>query len=111
MVLLTPNTEPNLSTGRCASEHGADRMKTLGFGANVRFFAKPLVGASERCLPVDSIVRKRTQRIGQVGVSRMYSAFCTVTASGSIRRPAAGSFFCFGLRRLRSRFPSATDPP
>src|SRR5665213_1533579 len=111
MVLHTHKSELNRSTGRYAPEHRAGRLKTLGFGADLRLFAEPLVGVSELCLPVHSIARKRTKRIVQAGVSRMYPAFCTVTASGSYRRPAAGSFFCFGLRRLRLRFPSATDPP
>src|SRR6185437_12240576 len=111
MMLLTHNAESNLSTGRCAPEHGAGRLKTFGFGADLRLFTESLVGASEPDLPVHSIARKRIKRIVQAGVSRMYPAFCTVTASGSNRRPAAGSFFCFGSRRLRLRFPSATDPP
>jgi hypothetical protein len=111
MVLLTHNTEQNLSSGRCAPEHGAGHLKTFGFGAGLRLYAESLVGTSERYSPVHSVVRKRMKRIVQAGVSRMYPAFCTVTASGSNRRPAAGSFFCFGLRRLRLRFPSATDPP
>ena len=111
MVLLTHNTEQNLSTGRCAPEHGAGRLKTFGFGADLRLYAESLVGMSEPRLPVRRIVRKQMKRIVQAGVSRMYPAFCTVTASGSYRRPAASSFFCFGLRRLRLRFPSTTDPP
>jgi hypothetical protein len=111
MVLLTHNTEPNLPTGRCALEHGAGHLKTAVSGADLRLYADPLVGTSEPDLSVHSIARKRTTRIVQAGVSRIYPAFCTVTASGSNRRPAAGSFFCFGLRRLRLRFPSATDPP
>ena len=126
MVLLTHNTEQNLSTGRCAPEHRAGSLKTFGFGANLRLYAGPLVGSSEPRLPVHGIPRKRTERIVQAGVSRMYPAFCTVTASGSIRRPAAGSFFCFGFhpttQQARAgdpgiappyglRFPSAMDPP
>ncbi len=126
MVLHTHNTEPNLSTRRCALEHGAGRLKTVGFGADLRLYAGPLVGSSEPRLPVHSITRKRTERIVQAGVSRMYPAFCTVTASGSFRRPAAGSFLCFGFhpttQQARAgdpgiappcglRFPSATDPP
>jgi hypothetical protein len=111
MVLLTHKPEPNLPTGRCAPEHGVGRLKTCGCGAHLQLFTELLVGASELSLPVISIARKRMKRIGQAGVSHMYPAFCTVTASGSYRRPAAGSFFCFGLRRLRLRFPSATDPP
>jgi len=111
MVLLTHNTKQNSSTGRCGSEHRAGRLKTFGFGAHLRLYAESLVGTSEPCSPVHGIAKKRMTRIVQAVVSRMYPAFCTVTASGSNRRPAAGSFFCFGLRRLRLRFPSATDPP
>ena len=126
MVLLTHKTEPNLSTGMCAPENGAGRLKAFGFGADLRLFAESLVKTSEPCSPVHSIVRKRMKRIVQAGVSLRYPAFCTVTASGSIRRPAAGSFFCFGFhpttQKPRSgdpglappyglRFPSATDPP
>ncbi len=126
MVLLTHNTEQNLSTGRCAPEHRVGRLKTFGFGANLRHFAESSAGTSEPCSPVSGIVRKRAKRIVQAGVSPMYPAFCTVTASGSIRRPAAGSFFCFGFhpttQQARAgdpgiappcglRFPSAMDPP
>ena len=126
MVLLTHNTEPNLSTGRCAPEHRAGRTQTCGCGADLRFFPRPWAGVSEPDLPVRRIAGKRTKRIVQAGVSRMYPAFCTVTASGSIRRPAAGSFFCFGFhpttQQARAgdpgiappyglRFPSAMDPP
>jgi len=111
MVPFTHNTEQNLSTGRCAPERGEGRLKAFGFGADSRLFAESSVGTSERCSPVHCIVRKRMKRIVHAGVSSIYPAFCTVTASGSNRRPAAGSFFCFGLRRLRLRFPSATDPP
>lgn len=111
MELLTHNSELNLSTGKYAREHGADHLKTLGFGADLRFYPVLLVGTGELQLPARSIARKQTKSIVQAGVSHIYPAFCTVTASGSNRRPAAGSFFCFGLRRLRLRFPSATDPP
>ena len=126
MVFLTHNTEPTLSMGRCALEHGAGRLKTVSFGVDLRLYARPLVGSSEPRLPVHSITRNRTKRIVQAGVSPLYPAFCPVTASGSIRRPAAGSFFCFGFhpttQQARAgdpgiappyglRFPSAMDPP
>jgi hypothetical protein len=111
MELHTHNTKPNLSTEERDLEHGAGHLKTLGLGADLRLFVELLARASGLHLPVHSIARKRITRLVQTGVSSMYPAFCTVTASGSIRRPAAGSFFCFGLRRLRLRFPSATDPP
>ncbi len=111
MVLLTHKPKQNLSTERYVLEHSAGHLKTLGFRADLRLFAESSVGTSEPSSPVHGIARKRMQRIVQAGVSRMYPAFCTVTASGSNRRPAAGSFFCFGLRRLRLRFPSVTDPP
>jgi hypothetical protein len=111
MVLVTHNTELNLSTGKRAPEHGAVQLKTFGFGTDLQLSADSLAEANEPHLPMDGIAWERMRKIVQAGVSRMYPAFCTVTASGSIRRPAAGSFFCFGLRRLRSRFPSGTDPP
>ena len=111
MVLHTHRPELNRLIGRCASEDDAGHLETVDFGPALPFFAKTLVGTSEPCLPAQWIARKRVTRIVQTGVSNMYPAFCTVTASGSIRRPAAGSFFCFGSRRLRLRFPSATDPP
>ena len=110
-MMPTHNTEPNLSAGRNALEHGTGRLKTFGFGADLGLFTQPLMGTSEPDLPVRGIASKRIKSIVQAGVSNMYPAFCMVTASGSNRRPAAGSFFCFGSRRLRLRFPSATDPP
>jgi len=111
MVLLTHNTELILSTGKCALEHGVCSLEAFGFGANLQLFAGLLEGASEPHLPVHSSARERIKRIVQTGGSHMYPAFCAVTTSGSYRRPAAGLFFCFGMRRLRLRFPSATDPP
>ncbi len=111
MVLLTHIAVLNLSTRKCASELGTGSLKTFGFGADLPLFVQLLVGMSEPLLPVHGIPRKRTKRIVQAGVSHSYPAFCTVTASGSYRRPAAGSFFCFGWHRLRLRFPSSTDPP
>jgi hypothetical protein len=75
MVLLTHKPEQNLSTRRCALEHGAGRLKTLGFGADLRLFAESSVGASEPCLPVHSIARKRTKRIVQAGVFPYVSRF------------------------------------
>ena len=111
MELHTHNTKPNLSTEERDLEHGAGHLKTFRLEAHSRLFVELLAGAIELDLPVQSFARKQIVRIVQAGVSRMYPAFCTVTASGSIRRPAAGSFFCFGLRRLRLRFPFATDPP
>jgi len=112
MELHTHNTEPNLWTEERDLEHGAGHLKTFGLEAHSWLFVELLAGASELHLPVHSIAMKRIARLVQAGgVSGMYSAFCTVTASGSSRRPAAGSFLCFGLRRLRLRFPSATDPP
>jgi len=111
MVLLTHIAVRNLSTTMCASELGTGGLETFGFGADLRLFAQLLVGMSEPLLPVHGIPRKRMKKIVQAGVSHRYPAFCTVTASGSYRRPAAGSFFCFGWGRLRLRFPSATDPP
>lgn len=125
MAFLTDTSHLNPSTGRCAVEHGKSHPKTFDFGAHLRLSAGTLAGESVLHLPVHSIASKRTKRIVQAGVSWLYPAFCAVTASGSIRRPAAGSFFCFGchpatqqsraevpaLRRLRLRFPSVTDPP
>ncbi len=111
MALLTDIAVLNLSTRRCAYEHGTGCPETSGFDADLGLFAQLLVGTSEPSLPVHGIPRKRMTRIVQAGVSHSYPAFCTVTASGSYRRPAAGSFFCFGWRRLRLRFPSTTDPP
>lgn len=111
MVLHINKSRLDRSTERCAREHRGGRSKTFGSGADLRFFMQPLVAASEPKLPIHSIARKQTKRNVQAGVSRQYPAFCTVTASGSYRRPAAGSFFCFGFRRLRLRFPSSTDPP
>ena len=96
MVLHTHKSGLNRSTGRCAPEHRAGRLKTLGLGADLRLFAEFLVGTSEPCSPVHCIVRKRTKRIVQAGVSRMYPAFCTVTASGS--KPTPGGRLVLLLR-------------
>jgi hypothetical protein len=44
------------------------------------------------------------KRIVLACVSRMYPAFCTVTASGLFMRPSASSLFCFyGFQKIFSR--------
>jgi len=96
MAFHTHITEHTRSTGECALDQGASHLKTFGFGADMRLFAEPLAGASELCSPVHSIARKRTKRIVQAGVSRMYPAFCTVTASGS--KPTPGGRLVLLLR-------------
>ena len=111
MVLLADKPELNLPSGRCVSECCAASCKTCDFGSDSRLFIGPVAGACVARLPVQGITKKRMKQIVQTGVFHIYPAFCTVTASGSDRRPAAGSFFCFGSRRLRLRFPSTTDPP
>ncbi len=111
MVLHTRKTEPNHSTGRCASEHGASLLKTLGFGADLRLFSGPSVGANEPLLPVHSIVRKRMERIVQAGVSRIVSRFLLGLGFGVYPTPGGRLVLLLRLRRLRLRFPSATDPP
>jgi hypothetical protein len=75
MKLLTHNTEPSLSTGKCAPEHGAGRLKAFGSGADLRLYTDLLVSTSELHLPVHSIARKRTKRIVQAGVFPYVSRF------------------------------------
>ncbi len=102
MALLTHIAVLNLTTRTCAPEHAIGSLETFVFGADLRLFAQLLVGMSEPLLPIHGIPRKRMKRIVQAGVSHSYPAFCTVTASGSYRRPAAGSFFCFGWMGQKS---------
>jgi len=110
MELRTDKPSLNTSTIGCGFELDKAGTKTFGIGTRLRSSSESLAGLTELRLPAACIARKR-KRIVPAGVSRIYPAFCTVTASGSYRRPAAGSFFCFGYRRLRLRFPSAMDPP
>jgi len=85
----------------CAFERDCAELKTDEYGCEMRFFASRSGGRSESGLPVDGIARKRWSRIVLKRVSHIYPASCSVTASGSIRRPAAGSLFCFGYAALR----------
>jgi len=106
-----PKSELNLLVFGCALERGCARLMACHCGANSR----PLSGVSGTKsgtgLPATSITGKRMERVVQHCVSRIYPASCSVTASGPIRRPAAGSLFCFGSAAYRLRFPSSTDPP
>jgi hypothetical protein len=111
MVFLTHETELNRTTGRCALERSGRCLKTCDFGSGFHLLAEGLVGTSERYLPVFGIARKRVKQIVQAGVSCTYSTFLHGHSFGASPTPCGSSFFCFGLRRLWLRFPSATDPP
>src|SRR5579862_4376537 len=69
MVLLTHNTELNLSTGTSVHEHGVLCLKAFGFGADLRHSAESLAGANEPHLPVDGIARKWMRKTVQTSVS------------------------------------------
>jgi len=84
-----------------AFERDCAELKPDGYGCEMRFFAQRLGEESGSGLPVDSIAMKHWSRIVLKRVSHIYPASCSVTASGSIRRPAAGSLFCFGYAALR----------
>jgi hypothetical protein len=68
MVLFTQIGALNLSTRRCAYKHGTGCWESLGFRADLRFFAQLLIGMSEPLLSVHGIPRERMKRIVQAGV-------------------------------------------
>jgi hypothetical protein len=85
----------------CALECANTERKTGEYECEMRFFAPRSGGRRGYGLPVVYLARKRLSRIVLKCVSHIYPASCSVTASGSIRRPAAGSLFCFGYAALR----------
>jgi hypothetical protein len=84
-----------------ALERGYAELKTTENGWGMRFFALRSGRRRDSGLPKHSIARKRLSRIVPESVSHNYPASCSVTASGSIRPPAAGSLFCFRCAALQ----------
>jgi len=83
----------HLHPGR-VSEHGHAEPKMSESGCDMPVFARRPGGESESGLPVDRIGTKRSVL---TDVSHTNPASCSVTASGSFRRPAA----CFRFAALR----------
>jgi len=70
--------------------------------ATGRSFAQGLCALDEEAvMSVNIRGRDPDENFGPESVSRLYPAFCSVTASGQYRRPAASSLFCFGNAALR----------
>jgi len=112
----------------CALEHGRARLEDAReYGCKMRLF---IPEARRRGMWISIAGRWRRQEAERLHRSdmrpRVQFLACSVTASGLLRRPAAGSLFCFGFttpphkeRALgtpdcaacRLRFPSAMDPP
>src|SRR5579884_578534 len=109
MALHAPGTASNPAPSRCAPQHGDSCRKADAFGDDLRLLFDSVAQESERRLPVHGITRKQMKRIVLACVSRMYPAFCTVTASGLFMRPSASSLFCFyGFQRIFREAPHRT---
>ena len=99
--LLGHGVANQISPSRCDLESASCERKTSEHGCGMRFLAQRSGERDGSGLPVAGIAKKRLSRIVLKCVSHIYPASCSVTASGSIRRPAAGSLFCFGYATLR----------
>ena len=80
-------------------------------GSEMPLFARRPGGKSGSGLPVGCIGGKRQECLVLPGVSHINPASCSVTASGSIRRPAARRSSASATPPCGLRFPSSTDPP
>jgi hypothetical protein len=96
---------------RRALDWGCTRPKTGESGGDMRLVVLRSGGNNVSGRPAGRIVRKRIEDDVLAYVSEDNPASFSVTASGSIRRPAASLLFCFGSAAYWLRFPSSTDPP
>jgi hypothetical protein len=100
MTSLLGHGEANeISSLLCALEHGHAERQTRECKREMRLFVQRS-GEEKRGSGVaghwtDGIVRKQRVCIVQMRVSPVQFLTCSVTASGLLRRPAAGSLFCF----------------
>ena len=100
-----------ISRCECALNHGRAKRNTRDCGCGMWRFVQRSGGLSGSGLPVDGIAGKRGDRIVLMRVSPSQSRFLRGHFFGPMRRPAAGSLFCFAGAPCGLRFPSATDPP
>ena len=94
-----------------AFEYYSAEQKTSEIGREMPLFARRPGGKSGSGLPVGYIGGKRQECLVLPGVSHINAASCSVTASGSIRRPAARRSSASATPPCGLRFPSSTDPP
>jgi hypothetical protein len=104
MTSLLGHGEANgISPLLCALERGRAEQKTSDAGCEMRLFV-PRSGGEKVDLVCRSLEWHRQEAgvcIVQMRVSPDQFLTCSVTASGPLRRPAAGSLFCFALHALR----------
>jgi hypothetical protein len=96
----------------CALVRGHAELKADEYGCVMGLFVLRAVMSKVDldCRPLASPDRGEVARFWRES-PRFNSVSCPVTASGPMRRPAAGSLFCFAHAPCGLRFPSATDPP
>jgi hypothetical protein len=109
--LLAINSELSLSSSGCVPKRGCAALRLCHLAGMMPLSLGTGNSEIEAGLPFDPIDRKRHERIVQRRVSNIYPASCTVTASGSIRRPAARRSSASASLPYGLRFPSTTDPP
>ena len=89
----------------CALECGRSEQQTRNTGCEMRLFVQRSGGEEGGSSFAGhwsyNIARKRGVCMVQMRVSPVQFLTCSVTASGPLRRPAAGSLFCFVFDALR----------
>ena len=108
-----------ISSLLCAFERGRAEQQTRDTGCEMRrlFIAVWVQRSSDEKRGsgfaghwIDGIARKRRVCSVQMRVSPVQFLTCSVTASGPLRRPAAGSLFCFATTPPRNnRVPGTPD--
>ena len=98
----------------CALECGRSEQQTRNTGCEMRLFVQRSGGeeggSSFAGHWTDGIARMRRVCSVQMQVSPDQFLTCSVTASGPLRRPAAGSLFCFATTPPRNnRVPGTPD--
>ena len=104
-----PAAKPHLSL-KAFSAPSPSREEHNGSG-EMPSFPGALASEVRSGLGEASAAEKRESDFGPGGVFRSYPAFCTVTASGLNRRPAARRSSASTASPFGLRFPASPDPP
>ena len=112
MDLFVLNTVQNLSLLGCVLEQGSGQRKMCGFGGRyAALFAGRFGWKGDRGSSVERIREKRHELIVQPCDSNHESRLLLGHCFGVKPTPGGRLALLLRLRRLRLRFPSATDPP
>jgi hypothetical protein len=113
--LLGHGRTNGIPSSLCAYERGHAEQQRRDTGSEMQFFVQR--SGEEKCNSgvaghwTDGIARKQGVCIVQMRVSPDQFLTCSVTASGPMRRPAAGSLFCFDFTTpsRNNRVPGTPD--